>query len=214
MKTLPWSQVVDPQALCAEARPVIEEGGLVCLPCAGRYRILADFTNVDAVFRLMQSKGRVRQAPALVFIADETALPQVASEIDPIALRLAHELWPNPLTIRVKPNPELPNKILKQLGGSRSKIGVRVPGDTHAHALVRCLGRPLLVSSANREHKPGDSSPAQVRKTFGGRVDLFIDRGDLKPEGSSTVIDVKDGALVIERPGAYSLAELNALLGA
>ena len=117
---------------------------------------------------------------------------------------MARELWPQPLTIRVQPHSGLPSKVLKQLGGTKSKIGVRIPGDPLARTIVSIMGKPLLVSSANRERKAGDSSPAQVRKTFGGRVDVFVDKGDLKPEPLSTVIDVVDGKVVVERPGAIS----------
>jgi L-threonylcarbamoyladenylate synthase len=117
---------------------------------------------------------------------------------------MARALWPQPLTIRVKPQRKLPSKVLKQLGGAKSKIGVRVPADPLMREIVSRAGRPLLASSANRERKTGDHSPAQVRRNFGATVDLFVDRGDLQPGPLSTVIDVKKGQLVVERAGAIS----------
>lgn len=213
MKTIPWSVTVDKDALCAQVAPVLMNGGLVCLPCSGRYRIVADLTNADAVISLMQSKGRVHNAPALVFIDDEAQLAQVAGEVDPIALTIARALWPRPLTIRVKPNQDLPSKVLKQLGGSKCKVGVRIPRDPLARIVAQCMGRPLLVSSANREKKSGDSSPAQVRKNFAARVDIFIDRGDLASEPPSTVIDIKNGKIVVERAGEITREELASFAG-
>jgi L-threonylcarbamoyladenylate synthase len=210
MRTIKWTEAADPQGLCDEVRETLVGGGLACIPCGGRYRLLADLTNEEAVLALMQSKGRVREAPALVFISGEDELGRVAAEVEPLALALARRLWPQPLTIRVKPNPDLPAKVLKQLGGARGRIGVRVPSDALARAILARVGRPLLVSSANREHKAGASSPAQVRKTFGARVDVFIDRGDLVPEAASTVIDVRDGAIVITRAGAVSAEVIQA----
>lgn len=204
MKTIRYSSSNETPEVCREVASVLDAGGLVCVPCGGRYRLLADLTNVDAVLRLMASKGRIRKAPALVFIDDDAQLEAVAHQLDPVALRLGQALWPQPLTIRVKPNPELPPKVLKQLGGAKSMIGVRIPGDDLLRALVRAVGRPLLVSSANKVKKSGESSPAQVRKSFAATVDIFVDQGDLRPEPSSTVIDVKDGAVVVERAGAIS----------
>ena len=208
MKTIKWSEA-DPTDLEQSIAEVLEQGGLVCLPCQGKYRLFADLTNVDAVMHLMQSKSRVRRAsPALVFIDDEARLRQVAEEINPVALRLARALWPKALTIRVRPHPDLPSKVLKQLGGSKSRIGVRVPGDPFICALVKRVDRPLLVSSANKEDKAGDGSPAQIRKSFSAHVDLFLDRGDLAPEPPSTVVEVQDGQVIVDRAGSIPAAEL------
>jgi L-threonylcarbamoyladenylate synthase len=214
MKTISGNDAADPLEVCRSVAPVLEAGGLVCLPCGGRYRLLADVTNANAVLLLMQSKGRIRKAPALVFIDSEEHLALVADHVDPMALRLARALWPQPLTIRVTPHPDLPAEVLKQLGRSKSRIGVRIPGDELVRSLVRTVDRPLLVSSANKEKKAGDSSPAQVRRSFAGHVDLFVDQGDLSPEPLSTVIDVKNGKVVIERAGAISAARLDELAAA
>jgi len=214
MKTIKWSEksASELEQCIAE---VLEQGGLVCLPCTGKYRLFADLTNVDAVMHLMQSKSRVRRAsPALVFIDEEARLGQVAEQVDPLALRLARALWPKPLTVRVKPHPDLPSKVLKQLGGSKSKIGVRVPADAFICALVKRVDRPLLVSSANKEDKSGDGSPAQVRKSFSAHVDLFVDRGDLAPELPSTVVEVHDGQVIVDRAGSILAHELTDAIGA
>ncbi|MBW2529777.1 MAG: L-threonylcarbamoyladenylate synthase [Deltaproteobacteria bacterium] len=208
MRTIKWNDSADPWELSKEIASVLQEGGLACMPCAGRYRIFAVLHHVDAVMQLMRSKGRVSKAPALVFIDGEEQLSTVAEEIDPVALQLGRALWPQPLTIRVLPSPELPKKVFKQLGGAKSRIGVRIPSEPLVRAVVASVGSPLLVSSANRERKSGASSPAQVRKTFANQVDLFVDQGDLSPGAVSTVVDVRDGKVKVERPGAISDAQL------
>ena len=162
MKTIKWTDSAQAGEIEQTVAEVLIGGGLACLPCGGKYRLLADLGNVDAVMHLMQSKGRVRRAPALVFIDREEQLSTVAEEVDPVALRLARALWPQPLTIRVRPNPELPIKVLKQLGGSKSRIGVRIPADPFIRALLVKVDRPLLVSSANKEAKSGDGSGQSI----------------------------------------------------
>ncbi|HOX42009.1 MAG TPA: L-threonylcarbamoyladenylate synthase [Myxococcota bacterium] len=208
MKTLPLKLVLEDASALAEVARVIEQGGLVCAPCTGAYRILADLNNEDAVSRLLQSKRRTGRAPSLVFVADAAMLGQVAAEISPLARRLVKAMWPGPLTILFEPHAELPAAVVKQLCKSSGKIGVRVPADPLAQALVRGLCRPVLVSSANREKKAGAGSAAQVRKNFLGRVDLFVDAGDLKSSPASTVVDLVDGQPVVTRPGAVSEADI------
>ncbi len=202
MKTLPVKAVLEDEGAQAEVVRVLEQGGLVCAPCTGAYRILADLTSEGAVSRLLQSKRRTARAPSLVFVADAAMLARVAAEVSPLARRLAKALWPGPLTVLFEPHPDLPAGVIKQLCKSSGKIGVRVPADPLAQALVGRFRRPLLVSSANREKRAGAGSAAQVRKNFLGRVDLFVDAGDLKPCPSSTVVDLVDGRPVLTRPGA------------
>ncbi len=195
--------------LAQEAAAVIRDGGLVCLPCAGRYRIIADLLNNDAVTRLMQAKSRIKTAPALVFIESPDDLDQVAEEVPELARKLASELWPRPITIRAKPSSDLPKKVLKQLGGKKTRLGVRSPVSELMQEVLKAVGSPLLVSSANRQKKAGESSSAQVTKTFGAYIELFIDAGDLKPEESSTIVSIDHDSVVIERLGAVDEATID-----
>lgn len=201
MKSISWT---DPSTAESVVR-VLGDGGLVCLPCTGRYRIVADLLDQDAVFRLMQAKGRVTKAPALVFVKDVEQVARLTDALPEPARTLAGEHWPGPLTIRVPPGGELTSKVVKQLGGKKARLGVRVPNDPWMQAVLDALDVPLLVSSANRPKKAGDSSPAQVRKTFARRVDLFVDAGELQPGPSSTVVEVDDAGVTVARPGVIAL---------
>lgn len=208
MKTIALTPGFDEASLADEAAEVVRNGGLVCVPCAGRYRIIADLENADAVIDLMQAKGRVKKAPALIFVDSADAVGRVTESLSGTAASLAGRHWPGPLTIRVTPSDALPPKVTKQLGGKKSRIGVRVPEDGLMRRIAERSGVPLLVSSANRQKKAGESSPAQVRKTFGRRLELFLDGGDLAPGPKSTVVDIVDGKVVIEREGAIAADQL------
>ncbi|MEK7704645.1 MAG: Sua5/YciO/YrdC/YwlC family protein [Myxococcota bacterium] len=212
MKTVTGDEDRADAALVSEIVGVLSEAGLVCLPCGGRYRIVADLTDAGAVMELMQSKHRVQRAPALVFVDSLAMLATVTDELDAAARVLAQAFWPGRLTIRAALRESLPAKVQKLLGGQKSRVGVRVPASALARAVVGKLGRPLLVSSANYESKGGDSSVAQVRKNFGTRVRLLVDQGDLTPEPSSTVVEIVDGRVVIDREGAIDASELEAAL--
>ena len=206
MKTYKFDSTCIATDVAQEAAAVIRDGGLVCLPCAGRYRLVADLLNNDAVMRLMQAKSRIKTAPALVFIQSASDLDRVAEEIPDRARTIADKLWPQPVTIRVKASSELPHKVLKQLGGKKARLGVRTPASELAQEVVKAIGTPLLVSSANRQKKSGESSAAQVSRTFAPHIDLFINCGDLRPEKPSTIITVENDAVLIERLGAVDPA--------
>lgn len=202
---------LDPAAI-ADAIRVLEHGGLVCLPCGGTYRILANLAEPRAVISLMQSKRRTRTAPSLVFIDSEKRLAEVADAVEAPLMKVARAFWPGPVTILVEPHPDMPPKVRKQLTTAVGRVGVRVPSDPVATEVVRGFGHPLLVSSANRESRQGAESPAQVRKNFIGRVDLMLDAGDLKPGRKSSVVDLRDGQVQVTREGVISAAEIMAVL--
>ena len=188
--------------LVQEVVDVLRDGGLACLPCNGTYRIFADLQDPSAVENLLQTKRRVHKAPSLVFVDSVAGLKQVAEDLEPEALAVAEALWPGPVTVLVSASSKLPRKVVKELTKANGKLGVRIPESDLALAVVRTFGGPVLVSSANRGRKSGESSAAQVRQNLGRGIDLFIDAGDLEPVPSSTVIDVKSGDTNVIRPGA------------
>jgi L-threonylcarbamoyladenylate synthase len=208
MKTIPWKDLEGDAGRWNEVCQVLNEGGLVCLPCGGSYRIVADLSSEQAVSHLLQSKRRIGWAPTLVFVKDERMLSKVAATVCPLAKRLINAFWPGPLTILFEANPELPQKVTKALTKANGKLGVRVPDHPVLQQVLRACDRPLFVSSANVASRSGASSPAQVRKNFLGRVDVFIDAGDLEPAPASTVIDVIDDQVQVTRPGVIPDQEI------
>ncbi len=208
MKTLKYAELKGNEGLQDEICRVLDEGGLVCLPCNGTYRILADLHNVDAVTRLYQSKRKVKKSAALVFVHGDDMLDEVAADVTDAQRRLAASFWPGPLTIMFDPSKDMPRKVSKQLINGSKKVGVRVPDSDLVKGLIRKLGRPVVVSSANRARKPGEGSAAQVRKNFGRGVDLFIDAGDIEKEWVSTVVDIDGESVSVVREGAISEQEI------
>jgi L-threonylcarbamoyladenylate synthase len=214
MKAITVSSLTDASNLDRQVDDVLSRSGLVCLPCNGKYRILADLSDEDAVMRLLQSKRRTSKSPSLVFISDWSMLDKVTSEIDPLARTLADEFWPGPLTILFDPHDDLlPRRLFKQLKKTKSRVGVRVPADPNLRRIISSFGGPVLVSSANRENKGGETSPAQIRQNFGRGLDLFVDIGDLQPGPSSTVVHVSGGDFQVVRPGAIEEQHLQTVAG-
>lgn len=193
---------------------VLDSGGVVCLPCNGKYRLMADLADEAAVMGVMQAKRRVSKAPSLVFVADEKMLDDVADDIDPKARQLIKSLWPGPLTIRFDARRDLPRDVRKILVKATGKVGVRIPDDDFCHQIVQKLGRPIYVSSANKENKHGETSPAQIRQNFFGRIGLFVDAGDLNAGPSSTVVEVKNGDVKVVRDGHVPAEKITETLGA
>ena len=211
MRTIQLQEMMGPEFI--NVKSCLESGGLVCIPCRSSYRIVADLTNPKAVNALLFSKHRTTKAPSLVFIPSYGDLKSVASNVPAKARKLAQALWPGELTIRLEPNDEaIPAPIVKTLTKAGGKLGVRVPSEPWLLKLLKELGRPLLVSSANRERKNGASSPAMIQKNFISHVGIFVTAGDIPDSLPSTVIDFVDGEPVLKREGSLPRERIDAVL--
>ena len=211
MRTIQLQEMMGPEFI--NVKSCLESGGLVCIPCRSSYRIVADLTNPKAVNALLFSKHRTTKAPSLVFIPSYGDLKSVASNVPAKARKLAQVLWPGELTIRLEPNEEaIPAPIVKTLTKAGGKLGVRVPSEPWLLKLLKELGRPLLVSSANRERKNGASSPAMIQKNFISHVGIFVTAGDIPDSLPSTVIDFVDGEPVLKCEGSLPRVRIDAVL--
>ena len=147
-----------------------------------------------------------------MFVKDIEQLKTIAFEIDPVAEKMAKALWPGPLTILFEPSDELPRKITKQVAKANGHIGVRIPQDDMILSILEAFGGPVLVSSANKEKRGGETSPAQVRKNFVSKVAVFLDAGDLQGTPASTVVEVDNGEWSITRQGEITADNLQAVI--
>lgn len=206
MKVIPVAEAA-PRA--SEIAKVVADGGLACFPVGGSYRIVADARSEAAITRLMQSKRRAKNHPALVLVADlAAARGMVKGTSWKVTQRLASKLWPGPLTLALPPSDELPAKVRKLLTRATGTIGVRIPDDPLALQVLRSFGGPLLLSSANLEQKPGASSAAAIRQRFVHAVDLWVDAGDTVPGTPSTIVEVTETSWKLVREGAVSRARV------
>jgi len=206
MKLIPIAEAPDRVTEIAET---LTNGGLACFPIRGTYRLAADASSVDAITRLMQSKRRARNHPALILVGDLAAARTfVDGTAWKMTRRLAERLWPGPLTIVLPPSDDLSPKIKKILTRATGKLGVRISDDPLATAILRRFGKPLLVSSANLEQKPGASSAATVRQRFVNTVDVWVDAGDVTPTPPSTIVELTETSWKVVRQGGITLADL------
>ena len=75
------------------------------------------------------------------------------------------------------------------------------------------LGRPLTATSANPSGEPGARTIAQARAYFAGKINFFVDGGEVTSPTASTVATVNEKNVKIMRAGAIAKGELEAVLG-
>ena len=191
------------------AAEIVLNGGLVAFRTDTFYGLGADPLNRLAVERLRTIKGRDEGKPILLLIADIRDLDRLVSAKPPLFELLSKQFWPGPLTIVLPANVDLPDDVT----AGTDSVGLRLPDDAVARALVRVCGGRLTATSANPSGQAPATSAAQVQEYFPRGIDLIIDGGSVTATAPSTVVDITCEAPRIIREGVVSRTELEAILG-
>lgn len=197
----------------AEARRLLQCGGLLALPTETFYALAVNPFDTAALSRLFAVKGRPPEKPVLVLIAGPEMLSQVAREVPASALPLMARFWPGPLTLILPARPDLPSLLT----GGAGTIGVRQPRQSVVCRLLSVLGLPVTGTSANRSGRPPLTTSAAVAGELGQEVDLILETGpgsqNQQPPGRrpSTILDLTADPPRLVRAGALSTAALQEL---
>ena len=193
------------QSSISDAIRVIKIGGLIVYPTDTVYGLGCDPFNTVAVKRLIDAKGE-RKKP-LPILASDIEHVKIVAEVTEAAEKLAREFWPGPLTIVLKKKTRLPEIVTF----GHDTVGVRVPNHPVALELLRRCDGILVGTSANISGKRSAVTAEEAAKQLGHKVDLILDGGRTPLGKSSTVVNLADRRLKVERVGPISLKEIESI---
>jgi tRNA threonylcarbamoyl adenosine modification protein (Sua5/YciO/YrdC/YwlC family) len=173
---------------------VLKKDGLVAYPTDTVYGLGCDITSKKAVERIYQTKRMKPDQPLAMICPDLGEIAKYGMVTDR-AYRLMRRLTPGPYCFILEATREAP-RILQM---KRKTVGIRIPHDEVALAIVRALGNPIVSTTASND---GDAlgDPHEIAERFPG-VDLVLDggAGGLTP---TTVLDLTGPEIVVVREGA------------
>ncbi len=190
---------IDPQPrLIRQVVEILRSGGIIIYPTDTVYGIGCDILQADAIERICRLKGIDSHKANLSFICNDLShLSEYTKPISTPTFRLLKEHLPGPYTF-ILPASKLVPKILQS---KKSTIGLRIPDNPIAQALVRELGRPILSTSLPGEQVEDTTDPDVMYENFGKQVDVVID-GGIGGMIPSTVVDCSTDLPEVIREGA------------
>jgi L-threonylcarbamoyladenylate synthase len=194
----------------ARAVHSLRRGRLVAFPTETVYGLGADASNADALKRLFKVKRRPTDHPVIVHLADAGALDAWAAEVTPECRKLADSWWPGPLTLVVARGTD----VLDEVTGGRRTIGLRVPDQPVARALLRAFDGGIAAPSANRFGRVSPTTADHVRADLGDDVEIVLDGGPCAVGLESTIVDCSGSRPTILRLGALSQERVEDVLDA
>jgi L-threonylcarbamoyladenylate synthase len=186
------------------AAAALQRGEVIVYPTETLYGLGADALNVAAVEKVLQLKGRDPNNPIPVLVADRTMLNSLVAEVPALAEKLIARFWPGPLTIVFAARKDIPRPLLNRAGG----IGVRISNQPIAVQLAKSLGRPITATSANPSGKPPARTVDEAKKYFAGRIESYINGGELASRTGSTVVEIIANRIRIIREGEITREQL------
>lgn len=193
----------NPQArLIRQATDILRDGGVVVYPTDSAYALGCQIGNKAALDRIR----RIRKLDAghnFTLVCRDLSELATFARVDNTVYRLIRNNTPGPYTFILRATSEVPRRLMHP---KRKTVGLRVPDNAIAQALLGDLGEPIMSVTLIM---PGEDlpliDPYDIRDTLQHDVDLVIDGGYCGME-ATTVIDLYDDVPVILRAGKGDLA--------
>lgn len=181
---------------------ILRDGGVIIYPSDTVYALGCDINNNRAMERVAQLRGIKLEKANFSFVCEDLSnLSDYVKQIDTPTFKLLKRALPGPYTFILPGNNNLPTVFKK-----KKEVGIRVPDNAIAQAIVRELGNPIISTSIKDDDEVIEymTDPELILEKWDNKVDLVID-GGYGGNVASTVIDLTSGEPVVVREGKGSL---------
>lgn len=191
----------NPQArLINQAVEIIKQGGVIVYPTDSGYALGCAIGEKYAMDKIVAIRKLPENHNFTLVCSDLSELSNYAL-VNNQAYRLIKNNTPNPYTFILPATKDVPRRLMTK----RKTIGIRVPDNAIALALISALGEPILSCSLMLPHTEVTlSDPDEIRDYLEHQVDLIIHGGYLG-QTPTTVIDLTEESPIIIREGTGDL---------
>ena len=183
--------------LISRAVEIIRSGGVIAYPTDSAYALGCQLGDKSALERIRRIR-RLDAAHNFTLVCRDLSELGTYARVDNSVYRLIRNYTPGPYTFILRATDEVPRRLLHP---KRRTIGLRVPENRIALALLEALGEPLMsVTLILPDDELPLTDPEMIRERLQHDIDLVIDGGICGAEPTS-VIDLADEAPVVVREG-------------
>lgn len=181
---------------------ILKDGGLVIYPTDTVYGLGCDINNQKALEKVARIKGVKLEKANFSFICkDLSNLSEYVSQINSKTFKILKRNLPGPYTFILPGNNNLPTVFKK-----KKTVGIRIPDNSIAQALVHYLGNPIISTSIRDEDELIEytTDPELIVEKWDKLVDVVID-GGYGDNIASTIIDLTEDDPILIREGKGSI---------
>ncbi|MEE3999538.1 L-threonylcarbamoyladenylate synthase [Tenacibaculum sp. FZY0031] len=181
---------------------VLQNGGLIIYPTDTVYGLGCDITNAKALAKVAKIRGVKPEKANFSFVCNDLShLSDYVKQIDTATYKILKRALPGPYTFVLPGSNSLPKAYKK-----RKTVGIRVPDNNIARAIVVALGNPIVSTSIHDEDEVLEytTDPELIFEKWQNVVDVVVD-GGYGDNHASTVIDLTTDEPEVLREGKGSL---------
>lgn len=181
---------------------VLKNGGIIIYPTDTVYGMGCDITNKNALEKLARLKGiKLDKADFSFICKDLKNLSDHVSQITTHTFKILKRNLPGPYTFILPGSNSLPPSFKK-----KKTVGIRIPENEIALAIVRELGNPIVSTSIKDEDEVLEytTDPSLIYDKWKKHVDIVVD-GGFGGNEASTIIDLTQEEPVVIREGKGEL---------
>ena len=160
------------------------------------------YNDYQAYELLNRIKNRREDKPYTLMVKNISSIDEYAY-VDEKIRRVIKAFMPGSLTILLKAKENVPSYVTHNTG----VIGIRIPSNKEALALLNEVGVPLLVPSANKAGEKPAYNDKEVKDIFLDEL-AYIVSGKCLSGVPSTIVDFSKGEPALIREGGISFKEI------
>jgi L-threonylcarbamoyladenylate synthase len=187
----------------SKAVKILKKGGVIVAPTDTIYGILADALNEEAVNRIYALKERSPEKPFIILIPDVDYLSFFGIKPSEKEKKVLEKRG---VTVIL----DLPDERFEYLHRGKKSLAFRIPDYEELVKFIKKVGKPLVAPSANPEGKKPAENIKEAVDYFQDKIDIYIDKGELK--GKPSTIVKFNGELKILREGSVSEDEIRKMI--
>ncbi|MBT8141326.1 MAG: threonylcarbamoyl-AMP synthase [Gammaproteobacteria bacterium] len=189
--------------LIRTAVEIMHAGGVIAYPTDSSYALGCHIGDKNA----MQRIARIRQfdkSHHFTLVCRDLSEISSYAKVDNASYRLLKAHTPGAYTFILKATREVPKRLQNP---KRKTIGLRVPDNEIAQALLEELGEPIMSTTLSL---PGDdyplSDPYDIEERLKNQLDAIIDGGNCGLDPTS-IIDLVEGVPKVLRAGKGDISD-------
>jgi L-threonylcarbamoyladenylate synthase len=191
----------------SKARELLNKSELVAIPTETVYGLAGNAFDENAILRIFEVKKRPKFDPLIVHTDSLAKIKEFVEEIPVMAVQMAKEFWPGPLTMLLPKKKNIPDLITS---GSPF-VAVRIPRHPLTLNLLASIDFPLAAPSANPFGYISPTTPAHVDAQLGKKIHYILDGGECSVGIESTIVKFEENAVKVLRLGGISFESIKKL---
>ena len=193
------------QSEIEEVVTILKSDGVISVPTDTVYGICARINSSKAYLKLVSVKNRPSTKSFPVMCSDIEQIKSIAT-LDDNALKLIKAFMPGPITLVLNKRPDVLSYINNAGTRETDELAIRMAPTPFLKELIKEVGSPLFLSSANKSGKDVCRSLDEIEEecpTLDGMV-----MGDVSFGEASTIVDLTGDDIKIQRQGPISEDEI------